>query len=220
MALRKFSQAGENAYRELCANSGIPYTPRPTLDDREGRREARRQDRVRTIRDGMRIVAQTAGVRPECIARLCTQAVTEDLRTIEQQRALVELAVEREPWLLTPPPPPAPLPPPKTPQEHQERLRQARIQALEVQAARVQRMNTVSPEAYAAWRREHGLPVHAQHLRPVPLPSIAQPSSTPSPEPPPISASDQAYNAARARIGLPPCSKSSSEHWAAKTGSR
>ena len=64
--------------------------------------------------------------------------------------------------------------------------------------------------------RAAGIEVPA--YRPIPRAEVGVFKPPAPPEPPPISAADALYNAARARMGLPPCSKSSSEHWAAKRG--
>ena len=85
-------------------------------------------------------------------------------------------------------------------------------------AAQVERLNNVDPQTY----RETMLRAVGEvpQFRPIAQPSAAVDAfrPPPPPEPPPkVSPADAIYNAARARLGLPPCSKSSSEHWAAKT---
>lgn len=148
MTLRQFTQAEENAYRERCAQLGISYRPQPTLDAKEGRRQELRQSRQKVIYDGTAVVCEASGVKPEFIPRLCQQAVTENLKTLEQQRGLIELTHQNCPLMF--------ISEPKL------------VSEKEAANLRVERMNQVPPDQYAKWRQQQGLEVHSVHLRPVP----------------------------------------------------
>ena len=92
------------------------------------------------------------------------------------------------------------------------------LPSFEAAVEQTNRMNT-DTDAYVEFRRRNGLAVLPEHGRPLPSPVVPQ-DRQPRPEPPPVSAADAAYNLARQSLGLPPCSKSSSEWWAQKTGAK
>lgn len=201
MTLRSFTSEQETAYETRCRSLGIAYRPQAqsaelTSNTREARIEARRAKRQADRGDQAELFAVELGVPASDWQHLgWVRANAPEGITGEALKAWVESQVE--PQWLAPAPAPAPVEPTEEPAPTMTAA-EMRTARMAYDASKIDRLNGVDPEKYAAARERAGLPYVP--FRKIRRPFAKEEETTPEP---PISPREQRYRATMERAGVP-----------------